>query len=287
MPNWVQKGIEGQDLKSVLKLYCVSIIGVGFICLIIALLFGSEYAFRATPSAAVFITGLVYLIKQSTTHSFATDSYSLPSIPWLQLRNVLPQSTATRLDLEASKWINRGLEIAEESSRWDAAIKCYNNALEINPGIPEAWSNKAVALWYIGNQAGALACFNTALEVSPLSPELWFNKALLSWMFGSYQRAVTQYSRALEINPKIAEPWQRVGILLDEDPKQIEKALAFYVNDFRDNPTPSEIWVFKGQLLLDMHRYAEALMCFRKAAQLGDSRAVPKIEFLKGLLGQS
>jgi tetratricopeptide (TPR) repeat protein len=47
------------------------------------------------------------------------------------------------------------------------AIKCYDEALRLNPRLEQAWSNKGVALYYLKQYTEALKCAEQALKINP------------------------------------------------------------------------------------------------------------------------
>ena len=61
--------------------------------------------------------------------------------------------------LSAVDWLNRGHSYAEAMS-FDAAISCFDKALEINPGFIRAWINKGQSLEDLGKFEEAVNCYD-------------------------------------------------------------------------------------------------------------------------------
>jgi tetratricopeptide (TPR) repeat protein len=53
--------------------------------------------------------------------------------------------------------------------RYEEAIACYDKALENDPRLDKAWSNKGTISYNLGRFEEAIACFNKALEINPNS----------------------------------------------------------------------------------------------------------------------
>ena len=57
------------------------------------------------------------------------------------------------------------------------AIKCYDEALAINPTYPDCLNNKGVALFLLNKYQEALECHDKALAINPNSAHGIYNKA--------------------------------------------------------------------------------------------------------------
>ena len=66
--------------------------------------------------------------------------------------------------LSYDEHINRGILYADQKN-YDAAIGYYNQAIRINPYIPEAYNNRASAYAMKGDYYWALADFNEAIRL--------------------------------------------------------------------------------------------------------------------------
>jgi len=55
----------------------------------------------------------------------------------------------------AEEWYNKGVDLYNQGN-YDEAIKCYDEAIKLNPQLTEAWSNKGVVLGEQGNYDEAI-----------------------------------------------------------------------------------------------------------------------------------
>jgi len=63
-------------------------------------------------------------------------------------------------------WNNKGLVFAS-LKKYDEAIKCYEEAIKIDPKLKETWYNKGLAYAYKREHKIAIACYSKALELDP------------------------------------------------------------------------------------------------------------------------
>ena len=113
-------------------------------------------------------------------------------------------------ELNAWEWNNKGVALSR-LGRYQEAIQCYDEALEIDPRHVNAWANKGAALSRLGRHAEALQCYDKALEIDPRNVNAWGNKGLNLNSVGRYQEAIVCYDKALEIDPGFVTGmgWQR------------------------------------------------------------------------------
>jgi len=82
------------------------------------------------------------------------------------------------------------------------ALKCFDNALRMNPQYASAWMNKGISLANLGYIREALKCFDKAIEINQNFAQAWYNKGLVLFNLGKINESLSCANRALEINPK-------------------------------------------------------------------------------------
>jgi len=96
-------------------------------------------------------------------------------------------------------WIARGL-IMRASDNNDGALKCYENAIIINPDSHLAWLNKGVALFALKRYEEALVAVDKAIELNKGSEIAWSNKGALLSELGRFKEAIECFDKAIELN---------------------------------------------------------------------------------------
>lgn len=180
---------------------------------------------------------------------------------------------------DATMWGNKGNSLVE-SSMYDDAIKCYDKALEINPGSMEAWNNKGLALARTGRLAEAIQCYDKALEITPGDSEVIYNKGISLALLGRSKEAIECYDKLLAVNPRDADAWCSKGDVLFESGRD-EEALAAYNKSIEIDPKDEVTWNNRGMTLVKLNRFAEAIESYDKALEINPK--VEKIWSNKGL----
>jgi len=273
MNNWLRDGIEGRNLRDVLKLYLFGALFAAPLALLLWLLFDVSAAFTFTPAFLALSFGITYISAYLNTYRYVGTGDLTAPVPWLQLLPLETSSKASRV----IQLTNRATYVANWFGRWSKALELYERALLVDDSIAETWSNKAIALWQLGRFAGALGCINKALNINPNIAEIWFNRALASWKLGSIKTATRSLALALEINPEFSKVWFREGVDYDT-------SLVHYEESLSNESDPAEKWLFKGHLFFGIHRYAEAMECFEIASKLGHPEAAKELAASSQLL---
>lgn len=101
-----------------------------------------------------------------------------------------------------------------------------------------------------------------------------------------YESAEKIYRNYLEKNPSDDKVWNSLGIVLQKEKKFYEASDAF--GTASDLDTNNSVYYFNlGNVLAEIHRYAEAKAVFEKAAEISDDiRYQFKVGDMLGFLGQ-
>ncbi|MDP2767989.1 MAG: tetratricopeptide repeat protein, partial [Candidatus Methanoperedens sp.] len=66
----------------------------------------------------------------------------------------------------ATKWLDDG-NVLLKLKRYEAAIKCYDKAIEIDPNYASIWFFKGEALAELKRYEEAIKCYDKAIEINP------------------------------------------------------------------------------------------------------------------------
>ncbi len=111
----------------------------------------------------------------------------------------------------AYSWKNKADNL-DGAGRHEAAIECYNKALELNPQFVDAWYNKGLAFENKGLFDKALLCYNKVLELSPKDAGAWYNKADCEDKLKRISDAASSYRRFLSLSYSGSEMSNEVKI---------------------------------------------------------------------------
>jgi len=118
----------------------------------------------------------------------------------------------------AEEWINEGDIFVEKANAQDLgvsadimggeakellekAVKCYDEALKIDPASAEALLAKSYALTYCGKYDEAISCCDKTLEIDEKNARAWFSKGEALLRKENYRESIACFDKALEIFP--------------------------------------------------------------------------------------
>ena len=104
----------------------------------------------------------------------------------------------------------------EEEGDFDAALACYEMALENFPRDAFAWFSKGVTLGGCERHEEAIACYEKAAEIEPKRAITWYNRGCCLQAIGHVEEAIASYGKAIEIEPEDPDAHVNQGRLLDD-----------------------------------------------------------------------
>lgn len=104
----------------------------------------------------------------------------------------------------AHEYYLMGNECITKAHDANAAIRCFDKALNLNPNYVEAWVRKGVTLLDIGEDYDAQVCLNKAIKLSPKSFKARYNRGKCLLKLKYYDEAILDFQQAVSIKPKHA-----------------------------------------------------------------------------------
>ena len=118
----------------------------------------------------------------------------------------------------AHEYYLMGNECITKAHDTNAAIRCFDKALNLNPNYVEAWVRKGVTLLDIGEDYDAQVCLNKAVKLSPKSFKARYNRGKCLLKLKYYDEAILDFQQAISIKPKhaasheyLAEGFRAIG----------------------------------------------------------------------------
>ena len=176
----------------------------------------------------------------------------------------------------AGVWLNKGIS-SYSQGRFSEAIQAYDMSINLNPQSAEALNNKGVALSHQGKYDEAIQAYDTAINLNPQLAEPWGNKGDSLKALLRYDEAIQSYNKAIELNPHWAGPWIGIGLALNDeananhDKTKIELSNNAYNTAIALDSQNALAWYGKGDDLLDLGKYDEAVQSYDKAIDLGQN----------------
>jgi TolA-binding protein len=144
-----------------------------------------------------------------------------------EYRNAYSYALKTNIkELIAITLYELGASVGMQGKNEDA-LKCFNEAITVNPNFAEAWYNKGVALGNLEKYEEALKCFEKAIAINPNYAGAWHNKGVELGNLEKYEEALKCFEKAIEINPNFANAWSNKGMALKFSGKVAEAEKCF------------------------------------------------------------
>ena len=176
----------------------------------------------------------------------------------------------------------------------------YDQALERNPRLAEAWKKKAFALRDLGRRQEALVCWTRALELAPGDAEAWANAGMEFLQTAIDQHTGTFDPDRLQKALSHLREGHRLGYAAAAEPIAFceniinsakrdeatacyrkaqelakagrqEEAMVWLDKALAHDPSLLLAWRFKGTLLYRLQRIDEGLACFERALEFAPS----------------
>lgn len=113
----------------------------------------------------------------------------------------------------AADYVNMG--VARSTLKdYEAAIKAFDKAIAMNPGLATAHVGRAYALMMHDKRQShaALADYDAALELDPRLAFVWINKGNIYYASSDFTSAIQCYSKALELDPSFGAALYNRGL---------------------------------------------------------------------------
>jgi len=143
----------------------------------------------------------------------------------------------------------------------------YQKALEALATIseePDVLKAKALNLTMLGQTAKAYKCLKKIVKSRPSDPSALNELAEFLTGQGWYKKAVEVYDRAIRLEPKAAVVHRNRALALRLLGNH-EAALNGYDAALRLDGNDGDNWAAKADLLIELHRFPEAIECLEKA----------------------
>lgn len=174
----------------------------------------------------------------------------------------LQRAVALAPDLaEAHATLGHALGVVGRSAE---ALTELEATVRLTPDAAAAHTNYGVALWYAGQQEAAIAQYRETVRLQPDDPIGHNNLALALYQTGRAAEAAAGFEKALTLKSDYSEAHSNFALLLTER-GDLDQALRHFEAALGSQPTNFGINVNAGDLLMKMHRPADAAVRYKAA----------------------
>jgi len=100
--------------------------------------------------------------------------------------------------------LHKGMDRVKREE-FQEAIEFFDQVLEMNPKNADAWNNKGVALYQMGDAEGALTSYDEALKADPESLEARRNRAFVLRAMARFEEALEAYEEIVVGEPEASD----------------------------------------------------------------------------------
>jgi tetratricopeptide (TPR) repeat protein len=192
----------------------------------------------------------------------------------------------------AEAWFVKA-QVSLEIGRNAEALSCLDHLLMLNRECARAWMLKGTALDAMGREVDALRCFEKAGALGEaaavplvatarqsLIPPL-LQEAVACCNADRWEQAFACANRILTIDPENPDGWYYRGLALAVGQNRPQEGLDCLNKALEKNPSLESAWISKGNLLMTLHRFAEAIASADRVLALNPAQADAWI--LKGI----
>ncbi|MGQ4649468.1 protein kinase domain-containing protein [Lyngbya aestuarii] len=163
-----------------------------------------------------------------------------------------------------------------EAGNYQQALKIYDQAIALQPDIPEAHWGRCYSLNSLGRVSEGISACDNALALKPNYPEALWSKGSALDSQQKYQEALTLYDQALQINPQYAQAWNNRGVALLNLRGDPQEAITAFEKATTLQPDFADAWANRGAALWAIQRFDEALESIDRALQIEPNNKAAK-----------
>ena len=149
----------------------------------------------------------------------------------------------------------------------DQAIKCYDEAIRIDPNYADAYYNKGVALGNLEKYDEEIKCYDEAIRIDPNYAGAYYNKGVALDYLDKYDEEIKCYDEAIRIDPNIAVAYNNKGLALDYLEKYYD-AIKCYDEAIRIDPNHANAYYNRACTKCKTNKIKNSLTDLKTAIKL-------------------
>jgi tetratricopeptide (TPR) repeat protein len=190
---------------------------------------------------------------------------------------------AVRLE-PASSWLHRVRAVLlDRLNRPNEALAAYDSAIRLKENDAWAWQGRGLILLRMDKRPEALQAFQKAETFAPEGIRFWLRQAEALLRAREYDRTLAAVQKIHQIDPQNLEGFRLAGTASLRRGRFIPALDAFNaaLQITQDN---DRVWDGRGQTLMEMEDYAEALACFENAVNRAPRNLWYRLRMIEPLL---
>ena len=169
--------------------------------------------------------------------------------------------------LTAEEWLEQGIKY-ESSDNLDEALRCYTEAIRLNPNLAIAHSFRGNIRAQKGDYEGAVEDCREAIRIDPSDADVYFFLGYVLREQGDIDGMITNFTEGTKLQPNDAAGWFERGLayISKDDP---ESAIQDFNESIRLRPDYEEAFEARGDAYNMQGNFGMAIKDYSKAISLG------------------
>jgi tetratricopeptide (TPR) repeat protein len=181
---------------------------------------------------------------------------------------------------------NNRANAKQQIGDYKGALEDYNKSIEINPNFPISYSNRGITRANMNDLANAMLDLNKAIELKSNYDEAYYNRAITKKSLKDYNGLLGDLDLAIKYKPNFAAAYYERGIEKYRRNMQ-QEALDDCNNAIKYKFNYSEAYYLRGNIMKDMQDFNSAINDYNKAIKINPnySEAFNNRGFSKNAIG--
>jgi tetratricopeptide (TPR) repeat protein len=160
----------------------------------------------------------------------------------------------------------RGI-VYTELEEYERAIADFDRAIELDSGYKWAYANKGVALHELGRYDEALAALGQAIQLDPAYIRAYYLRGEIYFAREEYERAIEEYDKAIELDPDYEWAYHGKGSALFRL-ERYDEALMALDQFIQLEPEFAGAYYLRGEIYFAREEYERAIEEYDKVIEL-------------------
>lgn len=177
----------------------------------------------------------------------------------------------------AYDWFNKAFMLCRSGKCTDIqkVIEYLDKAINLKPDYAEAFNNRGIAFYELGQHSRAIDDYNESIRIKPQRAESFNNRGTAYAGLGEHKRSIEDYNQAIQLKPKYPEAYNNRGTAY-MSLKQYQQAVDDYTEAIRLKPDHVDLYQNRGMAYLAMKNKTAGCPDLNKACELGKCESLEK-----------
>lgn len=155
----------------------------------------------------------------------------------------------------------------EKNKEYEKAIEHYTNAIQLDPFLLEAYTNRAFNYKEIGQYEDAIKDCDIVVELNSNDPGAYYNRSIVYDAMGEVDKAIKDLTKVIELDPDSISAYNDRGLSY-KNKGEFDNAIKDYNKAIELDPHNAILYNNRGSAYLDMGKVDRAIEDCTKAINL-------------------